>query len=86
MFKALYLSLLKYSIASQKKSSHFARDNASLYTVHPATNIIDSILGKENIRMDGHADPSRIHDKVQLDLYRKIIFGRNINKCTEIKK
>ena len=36
--------------------------------------------------MDGHADPCRINDKVQLELYRKIILGRNINKCTEIKK
>lgn len=36
--------------------------------------------------MDGHADPCRINDKVQLDLYHKVILGRNINKCTEIKK
>ena len=52
---------------------------------------MDSILGKlrirsENERMDGHADPCRINDKVQLELYRKIILGRNIKKCTEIKK
>lgn len=29
MFEALYLSLLKYIIASRKKSSYFERDNAS---------------------------------------------------------
>lgn len=92
MFKALYLSLFKYIIASRKKSSvPLCTGQRFLSTVHPATNIIDSILGKlrirnENVRMDGHADPCRINDKVQLDLYRKIIFGRNINKCTEIKK